>query len=206
MNFSLFTVTGIDPPLDSRLTQGSSTPRHRACSRRSNSKSIRSPARLVPVPSLFATAQKDGGAKDERRRRGKVNATRVPHHGASSHASSFMRSWERASRWVRSTPSSLSLSATPLSLILLPAHVSRSVYLFLSCPPSVSLRPSRTPRPAPSPSRLAPVSTSSPSEPPSRSRSALAPAIPHPRPLLRLTLFSLIIPPSCCRMHSFLCT
>lgn len=59
-------------------------------------------------------------------------------------------------------------SAAP-SLIL-PAHVSRSVYLFLSClPPSLSVP--RAPAAAPFPSRLAPVSTSPP------------PAIRTPAPL-----------------------
>lgn len=37
-----------------------------------------------------------------------------PHHVASSHASSFMRSWERGSRWVRFTPSSFAPSPSLL--------------------------------------------------------------------------------------------
>lgn len=128
-----------------------------------------------------------------------------------------MRSWERASRWVRSTPS------FPPYLSLLLAHVSRSVYLFLSSPSSLSLALLLSPSPrlrhsfSPAPRDISfslasstcfyllSLSLSPTSLRPSRpaaSSPTLAPAIPHPSLYtLLLTLFSLITPPSCCCAH-----
>lgn len=129
-------------------------------------------ARRVPSrPSCLRTERRR--AKDERRRRGKVNAARVPHHEASSHASSFMRSWERASRWVRSTPSFPAPLPSPSPSSY--RHMLAGRFIF-SCPVSLRLFPFlRALAAALSPSRLAPVSTSpSPelrSASPTRSRS-----------------------------------
>lgn len=143
--------------------------------------SIRSPlgpARPVPL----ATARKDG----ERRMKdaGEARWTRRE-YPTTERVATRVHSWDRGN-----VPHGGSVLPRPPSAApspILPAHVSRSVYLFLSClPPSHSVP--RAPAAAPSPSRLAPVSTAFPPPPPPL-RSALAPAIPHPRPLLFLLSF-----------------
>lgn len=61
------------------------------------------PVEREALPAISEAAGR-GAAVAERKRKGKGEYS--PHHVASSHASSFMRSWERGSRWVRFTPSS----------------------------------------------------------------------------------------------------
>lgn len=124
-----------------------------------------------PLPRFFLSLSRLGCGKTAEQ------GERVhPTTEASSHASSFMRSWERASRWVRSTPPSFpaSLSPSPFSW-----HMLAGRFIF-SCLPSPSVSLHLPYDLSLARFSLAPVSTSSSS--PSSSFPS-APAIPHPRPL-----------------------
>lgn len=152
-------MTGIDPLSILALTQGSSTPRHRArvadvwirvypftdATRRGAARlgaarlgaARRSASRLVPL----AFARKDG----ERRMKDDGEARWTRHeYPTTKRVATRVHSWDRGnvphggSVLPRPSPPSLTLTLT----LLLPAHVSRSVYLFLSClPPSLSVPP-----------------------------------------------------------------